>query len=134
MSFTDVLVDLAEKLRLAGLNASIDPVEVTPPGVVVRADAALPGSAKLCGDYPMRVVLWLVAPDTTTLAAYRALDDLYGRTLAALAGTGTTPTPDERVFQRLVMPDDPTGLPALRVPTITIVPALAAVSTGRNTP
>jgi hypothetical protein len=121
--FADSLEAIATTLTAAGLNASVDPAEVTPPGVVVRAAAILPASAKLCGDYPMRVALWLVVPSTNPLAAYRLLEDLNGRLAAALAGTATTLTADERTFERLVMPDDPTPLPALKVTALTRVPS-----------
>ena len=131
MGIAAALEDLAAQLRAAGFNASVDAVDVSPPGVVVHAAAVLPGSAKLCGDYPLRVTLWLVVPDTGTLSAYRGLDDLYARLGPALAGTGTTLTADDRTFERLVMPDDPSGLPALRVTALTIVPAPATA--GRNT-
>ena len=132
--FTTVLEDLAALLRGAGLNASLDAVDVSPPGVVIRADAILPASAKMCGDYPIRSSLLLVVPDTTTLAAYRALDELYARVLPVLAGSGSTPTVDDRVFERLVMPDNSSALPALRLSVITLVPATVPAPTGRNTP
>jgi hypothetical protein len=119
--FADTLEALAVTLRTAGLNAYLDPADVTPPGIVVRGEAILPGSAKLCGTYPLRVVLWLVVPDTTPLAAYRALEDLYGRVLPAL-GPAATLTADDRSFERLVMPDDPAPLPALRLTAVTYVP------------
>jgi hypothetical protein len=125
MGTADALEALAVDLRAAGLNAYLDPAEVSPPGVVIRADAEQPTSAKLCGGYPVRVTLWAVAPDTNPLAAYRAIDDVRDRTLAALPGTGATPTTDDRTYERLVMPGDPTGLPALRIPVRLTVPAPA---------
>jgi hypothetical protein len=117
--FTSALEQLVTDLRAAGLNASLDPADVSPPGVVVRADALLPASGKMCGDYPVRTSVILVVPATTTVAAYRALDELYTKVLAA----GIPLANDERIFQRLVMPDDPTGLPALHLtalPRVTI--------------
>ena len=123
MGTADALEGLAAQLRASGLNAYIDAADVSPPGVVIRADAEQPGSAKLCGGYPVRVTLWAVVPDTTTLAAYRAIDELRDRVLPALADADATPTPDERTYERLVMPDDPSGLPALRIPVRLIVPA-----------
>jgi hypothetical protein len=136
--FAETLEALAKHLRNCGLNAYLDPADVSPPGVVVRGDAVLPSTAKLCGATPLRATVWLVVPDTTQLAAYRALDDLYGRVLANLRPVATL-TADDRTFERLVMPDDPTGLPALRLTVITTMPAPTApapstVSTGRNTP
>lgn len=128
--FAAALLELAEGLRDAGLNASVDPAEVSPPGIVVRPDALLPGSAKLCGDYPVRTSLLLVVPDTSTIAALQALEDLYVQVGPAVRDAGSTLAPDEATFQRLVMPDDPTGLPALRLTALTIAPA----PTGRNTP
>jgi hypothetical protein len=130
--FTTALVDLADMLKAAGLNASIDPVDVSPPGVVVAPAAIAPAAAKLCGSYPLRVVLSLVVPDTTTLAAYRALDDLYVRVMFVLAAAGIKVATAERTFARLVMPDGPPALPALQVTVVLIVPA--PEPTGRNTP
>ena len=113
MTFTEPLLALVDQLTAAGLNASLDPADVSPPGVVVRADALLPAAGKLCGDEPVRVSLLLVAPATNSVAAYRALDALY-----AVVATTVPIATDEATFQRLVMPDDPTGLPALRVTTL----------------
>lgn len=131
MGFAESLEGIAATLTAAGLNASVDPAEVTPPGVLVRGDAILPASAKLCGDHPMRVALWLVVPATNYLVRYRLLEDLYGRVAVALATGDTTLTADERTFERLIMPDDPTPLPALRVTAMTRVPALV-LTTGRK--
>ena len=131
MGTADALEGLAAGLRAAGLNAYVDAADVSPPGVVVRPDAEQPASAKLCGAYPVRTTLWLVVPDTTPLAALRAIDDLRARVLPALADVDATPTADERTYERLVMPDDPSGLPALRIPVRVIVPATAPI--GRNT-
>ena len=130
MGTADALEALASQLRDAGLNAYLNPADVSPPGVVIRADAELPASAKLCGAYPVRVTLWAVVPDTDTVSALRALDELRARVLPALAASDATPTTDERSYDRLVMPDDPAGLPALRIPARLTVPAAVLETTG----
>ena len=43
LMFTDALTATAAALTAAGLNASVDPAEVSPPGVVVRAASVVPG-------------------------------------------------------------------------------------------
>ncbi len=128
-TFADALVTLVTDLRSAGLSAGIDPADVNPPGVLVRADAILPPPPKLCGGQLVRVSLFLVVPDTLAVPVLRDLADLEARVLPALAAADVTLTADDRPFERLVMPDDPTGLPSLRL--IGLVPVHAPV-TVRN--
>lgn len=125
MTFTAALEAVVAQLTAAGLNASLDPADVSPPGVVVRADALLPAGGKMCGDYPVRTSLILVVPATSTLAAYRALEELYAQVAAARVPLAN----DERLFQRLVMPDDPTGLPALHLTALPRAAAITAATT-----
>src|SRR5262245_26553520 len=121
MGFAATLEEIANDLQAAGLSASLDPADVNPPGVIVKPDAQIPGIGKLCGSVFLRVSLILVVPDAPTVVAMRNLEALWDRVAPAAMVAGLTVTTDEQTFERIVMPDDPTGLPALRVTTLTEV-------------
>jgi hypothetical protein len=116
MDFAEALAALAADLTAAGLSASLDVADVNPPGVIVRADDLTAGAGKLCGTETLGVSLILVVPDTATRPALVDLARLAARVGPAARAAGLVLTTDPRPFERVVMPDDPTALPALRIP------------------
>ena len=117
--FAQALDEAVAALLAAGLSAGLEPVDVNPPGILVRADAQVPNLGKLCGTSVLRVSLLLVVPDTRTRTALSDLAKLAARVGPALKAAGLTLTPDDQTFERVVMPDDPTGLPCLRLTAMT---------------
>lgn len=113
--FAARLAALAHRLRAADIDASVDPRDINPPGVLVAGDAVLP-LVKLSGDYRLRASVILFARDAGDADAYAALSDLYGQVVAVL---GRDLDPDDAPFERAVLPDNPTALPTLRL-TVTL--------------
>lgn len=97
----DMLVD-------AGVSASMDPAEVNLPGCWLALDS--PVVANMAGQLRLECTLYLIAPDTDPRRALDALGGLFGTVTGLLH-------PDGRVVtQGVVMPGNPTPLPALAVP------------------
>ena len=80
------------------------------PGVLVRMDAIVPGSGKLCGLETMEFTLLLVVPEIGESGAYFTLDQLYAAACEVLDVNLTT---DRRPLGTTVLPGSPTGLPCL---------------------
>lgn len=99
------LVDL---LVAAGTSASLDPSDVNLPGCWLALDRVVP--ANMAGTLRLECQLYLIAPDTDPR---RALDTL-GPLLTTV--TGVVDPDGPITTQGVVMPADPTPLPALAVP------------------
>lgn len=104
----DELVELCAQLD-PPLGVSMDPAEVNPGrGGWLALDEVRPANVR--GELELRCSLYLIAPD---LDPKRALVKLA----AMVNAVRTVITPDGPVTpQGVVMPGDPTPLPALRVP------------------
>ena len=91
------------------IAASVNPAEVSPPGVWVRSSGI---RFDLLGGYTHRLRLHLVVPDNGYIAARDALSDL----LSDLVDAGVLP--DEDTYEQpLILPSSsPKALPGLVVP------------------
>jgi hypothetical protein len=98
------------ELQDAGIRAWVDASKVTPPGVWIAPGNLSPDL--LNGSGSAELELWLVAPDTSYMAALRALDSLLGDVLAVVQPNGDM-TP-----QSVQLPDFRVNLPAYRVPIL----------------
>lgn len=104
----DPLVALVASLNAAGVRANLDPANLNLPGAWVTVEQIAP--LTLAGNLELAAVVYLINPDTDYARAYPALASLYNLVATVL-------TPDGPVVpQGVVMPGDPTPLPALRVP------------------
>ena len=99
------LVDL---LRAADLSADLDPADVNLPGCWLALDRV--GHANMAGTLRLECQLYLIAPDADPRRALDALGQLHHTVLSVLDPDGPVTT------QGVVMPGDPTPLPALVVP------------------
>ena len=115
MDFAAALETIVTDLAAAGLSASSDAADVNPPGVLVRADDVTANAGKLAGTETLRCSLLLLVPDGMTRPALVDLAKLAARVGPAITATGLRLTTDPQTFERVVMPDDPTGLPCLRI-------------------
>lgn len=102
------VAELVDLLSATGLQASQDPAELNMPGAWVTVDQIIPSA--LAGGWEIKALVFLIAADQD-----------YARATAALAEAfnllHTVVTPDGPVQpQGVIMPGDPTPLPALRVP------------------
>jgi hypothetical protein len=126
MGFAAVLEDIAGQLRDAGVQASVDPRNVNPPGVLVRMDAIEPGAGKLCGRATMGFTLLLVVGEIGESGAYDTLDRLDAVVRSVLDVYLTT---EPRTMRTTVLPGSPTALPCLLVTGATVFdPSTAAVA------
>jgi hypothetical protein len=119
VDFATRLEETVDDLVAAGLSASTDPADVNPPGVYVIQQDLEANAGKLCGTETLTVALVLVVPDTTIRVANQNLARLAARVGPAAKVAGLRITTDKQTFERLVLPDDATGLPALRITTTT---------------
>lgn len=105
------LVDLVATIQAAGLRASLDPGDLSVPGVWVTCDGVL--AANLARDYQVSAVLYLVTDDRDYRRSLESLADMFNVLVP------TVLVPDGPVVpQGVLMPDTSTPLPALRVPVI----------------
>lgn len=120
VDFSSVLEGVVSDLAAAGLSVSEDAADVNPPGVLIRLEARVVGAGKLCGTETLRLGLLLVVPDAPTRVATRELARLASRVGPAAKIAGLRFPTDDQTFERVVMPDDPTGLPCLRLPCLIV--------------
>lgn len=99
---------LVDQLRAAGLSADLDPAELSLPGCWVALDQL--ATATLAGQLRLSCTVYLIAPDTDPRRALDALGPMYDTVTDVLTPDGPV------VTQGVVMPADPTPLPALAVP------------------
>jgi hypothetical protein len=105
---TAPFTELIDALGTAGVQTSMDPSELNLPGAWLALDQVR--RAVVGGGLRLDCRLFLISPDTDPLRAVELLGELYD--LAA-----TVLSPDGPVLsQGVVMPGDPTPLPALSVP------------------
>lgn len=102
------LDDLLELIRSTGVKASMNAEDLNLPGVWLAVDTVR--TINLAGDLELGCLLFIISPDQDSRRSIGTLSGIY-RQLA------TVLTPDGQVLtQGVVMPGDPTPLPALRVP------------------
>lgn len=99
---------LLAALEGAGLFASMDPAEVNLPGGWLALDEVRPFN--LAGNLQLRCSLYLISADKDARRAVGVLAGLFNTARTVLTPDGPV------VTQGVVMPSDPTPLPALRVP------------------
>lgn len=109
MTLADAVNDVAAALVAAGIPASADPQNLTPPGVWVQLDTI--AHPYLSGHVTARLKLAVIVGDAGTDHALTALSDLYARCVDVV-------TPNTDVDTRTLgvyLPDNPTTpLPALQ--------------------
>lgn len=105
---TAPLTELLELLGSVDVEASMDPGELNLPGAWLAVDEVR--RANMAGQLELRCRLFLISPDTDPLRAVELLGDLYNKVTSVLSPDGPV------VTQGVVMPDNPTPLPALSVP------------------
>lgn len=105
---TAPLTELLELLAAADVQASMDPAELNLPAAWLAVDAIRP--VNLAMGLRLECRLFLISPDTDPLRAMEHLGTLYNKVLGVLQPDGPV------VSQGVVMPGDPTPLPALSVP------------------
>lgn len=102
------LDELLQLLRDAGLKASMDPSELNLPGAWLAVDQV--AVANVRGDLRLSCLVFLVAADQDPRRAMGVLSGMYKKLATVLSPDGPVQT------QGVVMPDNPTPMPALRVP------------------
>lgn len=100
--------ELIAALGSVDVQASMDPADLNLPAAWLALDTVQ--SANVRGQLELRCRLFLIAPDTDPARAVTLLGDLYDKTTQVLSPDGQV------VAQGVVMPGDPTPLPALAVP------------------
>lgn len=102
------MLDLCALITSTGLKASVDPTELNLPGAWVALDQL--GPARLSGTTQLDVSVYLIAADADPRRAMTALATMYNQLRQVL-------TPDGKVRpQGVILPENPTPMPALRVP------------------
>lgn len=100
---------LCQELANAGVPAAQDPSKLNMPGAWVTVDQIVP--SVLAGGWEIQCLIFLIVPDQDYKRASRRLASLFN----LLAPAGVQPDGPVRP-QGVIMPGDPTPLPALRVP------------------
>lgn len=103
------IANLVTMLQEAGMDAAQDPSDLNLPGVWVTVEGIDP--VTLDGSWQLDTVLFLIAPDIDHGRAAELLAELFNQ----LTALGVTPDGIVRP-QGVIMPGDPTPLPALRFP------------------
>lgn len=83
-----ILDSVVETLRIAGVDATVDPRNLNPPCAWVSAQSLPTGQRTMCGDMPMKVGIYLIAGDSGVPEAYAALNDLLLKALTVLEQDG----------------------------------------------
>lgn len=99
---------LLELLEAADVQADMDPAKLNLPGAWLALDEVR--TANLAGKLQLRCRLFLISPDTDPRRAVGHLGELLTKVTTVLKPDGPV------VTQGVVMPGDPTPLPALSVP------------------
>lgn len=105
---TEPLTELIDALAAGGVFTSMDPAKVNLPGGWLALDEVR--RLNVAGDLQLRCSLYLITGDRDTLRAVERLGTLYTAATNVLTPDGPV------VAQGVVLPSDPTPLPALRVP------------------
>lgn len=100
--------ELLTALQAAELEASMDPADLNLPGCWLALDQFR--GVNVQGNLRLECRLFLIAGDRDPLRAIEALGELHTKMLQVLTPDGPV------VSQGVVMPGDPTPLPALSVP------------------
>jgi hypothetical protein len=100
--------ELLDALWAADVESSMDPAALNLPGAWLALDQFRGVNA--AGNLRLECRLFLISPDTDPLRAIGHLGALHAKVLQVLTPDGPV------VSQGVVMPGDPTPLPALSVP------------------
>lgn len=112
MSIRDRLDELADRLASAGITATPEAQDVPVPGAWIAVRAAR--RETMCPELTYDVDVYLIALDSGPLAALAELDDMLARALTVLRPSG-----DIDLATPIVLPHDPTELPAAKL-TVTL--------------
>jgi hypothetical protein len=104
------LTELVDLLLAEGMEAVLDPSELNGPGAWVTVEQIIP-SPVLQGGWQIDAVVFLIAPDIDHGRAADQLAVLFNQAVSA----GLDPDGAVRP-QGVILPGDPTVLPALRFP------------------
>lgn len=107
LTFTPV-AELVELITATGLQASQDPAELNLPGAWVTVDQVVPSTLE--GGWEVKALVFLIVQDNDYARASDQLADAFNKLHTVIDPDGPI-TP-----QGVIMPGDPTPLPALRVP------------------
>lgn len=100
--------ELVDAISAAGLQASQDPSDLNMPGAWVTVDQIVP--SVLAGGWEIQTLVFLIVQDQDHRRASKRLAQAFNK-------LQTVASPDGPVRpQGVIMPGDPTPLPALRVP------------------
>src|SRR5688500_4353577 len=100
------ITELLQLLKDADVQASMDPAELNLPAAWLALDSIRPVNVAM--SWRLECRLFLISPDTDPLRALGHLADLYNKVVPGVL------SPDGPVVsQGVVMPGDPTPLPAL---------------------
>lgn len=99
---------LVDTLAGVGIKASMEAAELNLPGVWIAVDELR--TVNLANSLELRCQLFLIVGDTDPYRAMARLVPLYTAMLGVITPDGPT------VTQGVVLPGDPTPMPALRVP------------------
>lgn len=100
--------ELLDALRGQELEADVDPSNLNLPGAWVTVDQVTP--VNVAGDWRLECSVYLVAADQDHRRAMESLAAMFNQAAEAIRPDGPV-----RPWN-VVMPGDPTPLPALRVP------------------
>lgn len=110
MSLGSAVQGLVDALVSAGIAATADPRDLTPPGVWVMLSEL--EHTLLSGGVSVRLRMVVVVGDTGTLDALDALSELVGRVVEVVTPNAGVPTTAVPVY----LPDNPTTpLPGLQL-------------------
>lgn len=105
---TAQLDGLVQLVRDAGVKCDMDASKLNLPGAWLALDTVRTANVK--GDLQLGCLLFLVSHDTDQRRAIGVLGDLFRKVSTVLTPDGPVQT------QGVVMPDNPTPMPGLRVP------------------
>lgn len=108
LSFSSI-TDLVALLATVDIPASVDPADVNLPGAWIAVED-ITHQVTLNGTMRLAVAVYLIVPDIDPRRAMESLAPVYNRLMEVV-------TPDGKVTPTgVVLPDNPTPMPALRVP------------------
>lgn len=100
--------NLVELIESAGLQAAQDPAKLNMPGAWVTVDQVVPST--LAGGWQIQCLVFLIVQDQDYRRASRRLAEAFNKLHDVVEPDGPVRP------QGVIMPGDPTPLPALRVP------------------
>lgn len=102
------VVDLVAAITAAGLQAAQDPSDLNMPGAWVTVDQIVPNT--LAPGWKLQCLVFVIVADQDHRRAMKRLEQAFNKLQTVLSPDGPVRP------QGVIMPGDPTPLPALRVP------------------